>query len=168
MLRRPVRSDAPAIFHTFASDPEVTRYLSWAPHQTLEDAHAAMEGRLARLEDSSELSWIVSSAEGGDVMGAISIWPQGHQRELGFGLGRASWGQGFMTEGGRAILEWAFSVDEVHRVWAGCDVENVASVRVLERIGMQREGLLRRFGIHPNVSDQPRDCYMYSRVRGAG
>ena len=53
----------------------------------------------------------------------------------------------------------------VFRISAVCDVENVGSARVLEKSGFVREGVLRRWMMHPNVSNEPRDCYSYARVR---
>jgi RimJ/RimL family protein N-acetyltransferase len=50
-------------------------------------------------------------------------------------------------------------------VWAVTDVDNHASARVLEKIGMQREGLLRRWLVHPSLSPEPRDCWCFARVR---
>jgi len=77
----------------------------------------------------------------------------------------AYWHHGYATEAGRAVIAWAADLPEVYRVWAVCDVENPASARVLEKLGMSREGVLRRWIIHPNISSEPRDCYVYSKVR---
>jgi [ribosomal protein S5]-alanine N-acetyltransferase len=54
---------------------------------------------------------------------------------------------------------------DVWRIGDVCDVENVGSARVMEKAGLTREGLLRRWMMHPNVSDAPRDCFIYARVR---
>jgi RimJ/RimL family protein N-acetyltransferase len=53
----------------------------------------------------------------------------------------------------------------VYRVWAACDIDNIASARLLESVGMQLEGTLRRWLVHPNVSDSPRDCLCYAIVQ---
>jgi RimJ/RimL family protein N-acetyltransferase len=50
-------------------------------------------------------------------------------------------------------------------VWATCDVENLASVRVLEKLGLTCEGVLRRYAIRPNLSPTPRDAFVYARIR---
>jgi RimJ/RimL family protein N-acetyltransferase len=71
-----------------------------------------------------------------------------------------------MTEVLAAVVEWAFSVPSIHRVWAVCDLENHASARLLERNGFRREGVLQKWSIHPNVSNIPRDCYCYAKIRG--
>ena len=55
--------------------------------------------------------------------------------------------------------------EPIHRVWAVCDVENRGSARVLEKVGMQREAILRKWLVHPNISPIPRDCYCYAIVR---
>ena len=53
----------------------------------------------------------------------------------------------------------------MYRVYAYCDVENLASARVMEKAGMSFEGVLRRWGVHPNRSSEPRDCRCYAAVR---
>ena len=63
------------------------------------------------------------------------------------------------------VTVWALCQPSVFRIGSVCDVENVGSARVLEKSGFVREGLLRRWLLHPNISDEPRDCYSYPRVR---
>jgi [ribosomal protein S5]-alanine N-acetyltransferase len=70
-----------------------------------------------------------------------------------------------MSEAASAVVEWGLALPSVFRVWAVTDVDNQASARVLEKIGMQREGLLRRWMVHPNLSPEPRDCWCFARVR---
>ena len=55
--------------------------------------------------------------------------------------------------------------EAIFRIWAVCDLDNFASARVLEKAGMQREGVLRRYILHPNISSEPRDVYCYATVR---
>jgi RimJ/RimL family protein N-acetyltransferase len=64
-----------------------------------------------------------------------------------------------------AAAQWAMQQDAIWRIGAICDVENRASARVVEKAGLQREGILRRWIIHPNVSAEPRDCFSYAMVR---
>jgi ribosomal-protein-alanine N-acetyltransferase len=70
-----------------------------------------------------------------------------------------------MPEVVRVIVDWALSQQSIYRICAFCDMENTASARVMEKVGMQREGLLRRYIIHPNISDEPRDCYLLTLRR---
>jgi [ribosomal protein S5]-alanine N-acetyltransferase len=80
-------------------------------------------------------------------------------------LARDHWGQGIMPEALQAVVDLFWSDPAVFRIWAICDVENPASARVLEKIGMVREGTLRRFVMHPNISPEPRDAYCYALTR---
>ena len=72
--------------------------------------------------------------------------------------------QGFATEMVAETIAWALSQPEIYRVWATCDTENLASARVLEKVGLEREGTLRRWAIRPNISSEPRDAFIYSKV----
>lgn len=81
-------------------------------------------------------------------------------------LARPCWGRGIMSEAVTALLEWVFREPSVFRVGALCDIDNQRSARLLEKAGLQREGILRAWSVHPNISATPRDCYSYAKVRG--
>ena len=70
-----------------------------------------------------------------------------------------------MTEALRAVADWALAQPGIWRIGDVCDVDNRASARVMEKAGMSCEGRLRRWGIHPCISPEPRDCLSYARVR---
>ena len=165
LLRPPAPADAEAIFDTYAQDLEVTRYLIWRPHPDVATTCAFLERCAAGWAEGTELTWVVSGRDARDIRGMISLRPSDFQASIGYVLGRPWWGQGFMAEAARAVVEAALAVPAICRVWAICDYENLASARVMEKIGMQREELLRRGVLHPNVSAEPRDCWLYSRVR---
>jgi len=88
-----------------------------------------------------------------------------HTEEFGYVLARPWWGQGLMTEALTEIVQWGLAQPAIFRIGAVCDVENVGSARVMEKSGLVREGLLRRYLIHPNMGNEPRDCYSYAKVR---
>jgi [ribosomal protein S5]-alanine N-acetyltransferase len=70
-----------------------------------------------------------------------------------------------MTEVLTEVVNWTLQQPSIFRIGALCDVENIGSARAMEKAGLVREGLLRRWLMHPNVSDEPRDCLSYARVR---
>jgi ribosomal-protein-alanine N-acetyltransferase len=70
-----------------------------------------------------------------------------------------------MPEAAQAVSDYVLEQPAMYRVWAVCDVDNTASARVMEKIGMQREGLMRRGVLHPNISSEPRDCWLYAKVK---
>jgi ribosomal-protein-alanine N-acetyltransferase len=72
-----------------------------------------------------------------------------------------------MLEAIRAMTRTVFEVPRLFRVQATCDMENNASARASEQAGFIREGELDRHTVHPNVSDEPRPCYMYAICRSS-
>jgi RimJ/RimL family protein N-acetyltransferase len=99
-------------------------------------------------------------------MGAFDLRQTGPTR-VGFGcvLARPYWGHGLMTEALTEVVVWALRQPSIWRIGDVTDVDNRASARVMEKAGLHCEGLLRRWAIHPNTGDAPRDCYSYAKVR---
>src|SRR5947209_1126307 len=100
-LRKPMIEDASAVFENYGTDPEVTRYLTWRPHDSLRDALSAMLARLACWENATEFSWSITPREHPEVvMGMISVSPERNQWRcsMGYVLARQYWGSGYMTE----------------------------------------------------------------------
>ena len=98
--------------------------------------------------------------ETGQVIGIIDPRIEGSQVGIGYGAARAYWGKGYVTEATHAIIDWAFQQPSIFCVYATTDVENIASRRVMEKVGMQCEGILQKYILHPNISDIPRDSYI--------
>jgi ribosomal-protein-alanine N-acetyltransferase len=164
VLRRPKLSDAAAIYE-YASDPEVTRYMDWPTLSSVADAVARLEGAGLRWESGEEYSWVITVKPDDRLIGSVACSLRGHAVDLGYVLSHNNWGRGYATEAANSVLQWAATLEGVHRIWATCDVENTASVRVLEKIGMSRKGVLRRWAHRPNLPPQPpRDAFVYSWV----
>lgn len=165
VLRPPAEDDATHIFERYAQDEDVTRFLIWRPHTSVTDTLAYISRCAEGWVNGGEFTWVVTSRDTGEIFGAIAVRPNGHMANIGYVLARLFWGRGIATEAGRAIVDHALGVGGLHRIWAVCDVENGQSARVLEKLGMQKEGILRRWVVHPNVSATPRDVMCYARVR---
>ena len=165
VLRTPRPEDASAMFTGWAQDQEVTRYLTWRPHASLELPQAAIARAISAWNDETRFPYMITLNTTGEVMGMIDPRIEGPRVGIGYVLGRAYWGKGYMPEATRAVIEWAFEQPTIYRVYAITDVKTVASQRVLEKVGMQCEGGLRKYIIHPNMSDIPRDSYMYAIVK---
>jgi RimJ/RimL family protein N-acetyltransferase len=164
-LRLPAMEDATAIFEQYAQDAEVTKYLVWRPHRSIEETQDFLRRCLSVWEQASAFPWVISRKSDGRLIGMVEIRPGSHKSDLGYVLAREFWGNGYAPEAVKAITEWALAQPDIWRVWAVCDVDNLASARVLEKVGMRREGMLRRWIIHPNVSDEPRDAFCYAIVK---
>jgi RimJ/RimL family protein N-acetyltransferase len=161
-LRPPVLDDAAAIFTKYAHDREVTKYLMWRPHQNLEETKDFLRRCLAVWEHGPAFPWVITRKEDHQLLGMIEIRLEGFKAEVGYVLAKPYWNQGYITEAVQAMVDWALKQKEIYRVAAFCDVENLASARVMEKVGMQKEGVLGRWVMHPNRSNKPRDCYCYA------
>ncbi len=166
LVLRPARlSDAESIFQTFAQDPEVTRYTSWRPHTSIAQTLEFLAGCEQAWQGDRRFPYIITLKGSNSAIGLFEIRLEGFTAEVGYGIGRAYWGKGYTTEAARASIDWGLAQPSIYRVWAVCDVDNIGSRRVMEKAGMLREGILRRGIIHPNISAEPRDCYLYAVVK---
>lgn len=165
VLRAPHMEDASAIFAGWAQDREVTRYLTWRPHQQIEQAQLFVQDCISAWEHGTRFPYIITLKASGEVIGMIDPRIEGSKIGIGYVCARAHWGKGFMTEATRAIIDWALAQPSIYRVYATTDIENIASQHVLEKVGMQCEGVLRKYILHPNISNEPRDSYMYAIVK---
>ncbi|HHV93512.1 MAG TPA: GNAT family N-acetyltransferase [Firmicutes bacterium] len=144
ILREFVLDDWRAV-HEYASDPEVTRYLSWGPNDEAASQHFVAAVITKRREQPrSVYDLAVTLRETGKLIGGCGIYRQRFgEGELGYCLHRSYWNRGYMTEAVRAFLEWAFTEGGFHRIYARCHPANTASARVMEKNGMKKEGCLR-------------------------
>lgn len=165
VLRRARIPDAPVIFERYAQDPEVTKYLTWTPHETIERTLTFLQRCENAWQSGEAFPWVLLQKTDDQIVGMIELRPTGFRADIGYVLARPFWNRGYMTEAVRAVVDWALRQPGTYRVWAVCDVDNLGSARVLEKAGMQREGVLRRWLVHTNVSEEPRDCLCYSRVK---
>ena len=166
VLRPPTLADAESIYQTYAGDPEVTRYLTWRPHTSIAQTLEFLTGCLEGWQGGRRFPYAITIKGSDSVIGMIEMRLEGFKADVGYGMGRAYWGNGYMTEVLCALIEWAMAQPSIYRVWAICDVDNIASARVMEKAGMQREGILRREIVHPSISSEPRNCYLYAIVKG--
>jgi RimJ/RimL family protein N-acetyltransferase len=168
MARVPRVEDAGAAFAAYASDPEVTRYLSWRYYTEVEPLrkflHSVMD-TWETGEGGGHYGWMLCLRGTDTLIGSIGVGFDAHGAVIGYVLGRAYWGRGLMTEVVRFVAAWALAQPPLSRVWAFCDAENLASARVMEKAGLVREGLLRRWQVCPTIGPEPRDCLIYAKVR---
>ena len=165
VLRKPRMEDAPFIFKRYAQDPEVTRYLIWKPHERMSETEDFLKRCLDVWEQKTNFPYVLTIKGKDEPIGMLEVHTKWFKLEVGYALARSFWGNGYMTEVLRAVIAWAFKQPDIFRVQAICDVENIGSARVMEKAGMEREGLLRRYVLHPNISDEPRDAYLCAIVK---
>jgi RimJ/RimL family protein N-acetyltransferase len=160
LLRDFVEADWKAV-HDYASDAEVVRDMIWGPNteaQTREFIGITLEQQRRRPREQYGLAIEFEAT----LVGACRLEVQdGGKKEadLGYVLNRAYWKRGIATEAARGLLKFGFGELKLHRIWATCDPENAASIRVLEKIGMQREGRMRE---HQLIKGRWRDSLLFA------
>lgn len=153
--------DGPALF-TMTGDPKITHYMGFRTHKTVDEATQL----IAQYQSSASRYQAVCLADSpGDILGIVGLEAQRHQVTMLI-MFRSDWkARGAGREFSKLFVQWIFTHPQIWRVWAYCHKENIGARRVLERMGAQHEGLLRRFEFFPNVSTEPQDCHVYSIVR---
>ena len=164
LLLRPFElSDAPDV-HEYAKDPDWSLFMKVPKPYTFRDA----EEFVARsfLTDW-DVSPIFAITLGCAVVGSIDVRVdlRHSNAEIGYSLGKPHWGQGIMAEAGVAAVDWAFGSFELARIFARTDLENRQSWRVMEKLGMQREGVNRSSGPSARYPDRREDIVTYSILR---
>jgi len=161
-LRPPRPTDDEALFKA-VSDPRVTRYLRFQPHQHINDTRRAIIGQ---LNVGIDHTWAIVRTGTDEAIGTLSYRPSPypHAMEMGYLLGADWWGRGVMTESIKLALGHLQQDSGVYRVWATCHVDNIGSARALQRAGLELEGRMTRHCVFPNLSDEPYDSFLYARA----
>jgi ribosomal-protein-alanine N-acetyltransferase len=146
VLREFVADDWHAVL-AYQSDSRYLQYYPWTK-RTAQEVQAFVQRFIGWQAEEPRIRFqlaVVLRTEGqligtcGIRMGAANI----RKADLGYEIAPSYWGQGYATEGSRAMLGFGFEELGLHRVWASCLAENAASARVLEKLGMRCEGRLR-------------------------
>lgn len=164
-LRKPDVADARAVFQAYAQDLEVCRFMTWTPHAAESVTRAYIASCVEAWNAGSRLPYAITERGDDLAIGNIEARIFGTTIDIGYVLARQHWGQGLMPEALSALARSALDSPGIYRVQATCDTENFASQRVLEKAGFTREARLARYTVHPNISPEPRACFMYARVR---
>jgi RimJ/RimL family protein N-acetyltransferase len=166
LLLREFRKDDWEAVHGYASDAQVVRFLAWGPSTEDETRDFIARQIAARAEEPRRhYGLAVTRAADNELIGSVGLnesSPDNREAWIGYCLARHCWGQGYATEAARAVIAFGFGELDLHRIFATCDVRNVASARVLEKAGMQREGRLRE---HKWQRGGWRDSYLYAILR---
>ncbi|MFD2671468.1 GNAT family N-acetyltransferase [Marinicrinis sediminis] len=161
---RPLKSsDATDIF-AYCSDREMTRYTIWETHQTIADTEAFLNGTFAQYERGEVSPWGMVEKQSGQIIGTVGFisWDTVNDRaELGYALSRSCWGKGYMSEAVQELVKFGFERMELVRIEARCHPNNIGSERVMQKSGMQFEGILRK---HIRAKGRYEDVKMYAII----
>ena len=150
LLRRFTAEDAGAMYQNWASDPEVSKYLTWPTHASVDVSTETLNSWLPQYENDNYYHWAIIVKENGDMpVGSIGVVGQRDNTkrvEIGYCVGRQWWGQGIVSEAFNLLIAFFFEEVKANRIVAIHDTKNPASGRVMEKCGLTYEGMLRQHG----------------------
>jgi RimJ/RimL family protein N-acetyltransferase len=140
LLSAACKAHVASLFHNYTGDSHTARYLTRLPHSSASQTDA-MIGRYGENNwlNSERFAWSIIDRSSGEAIGLFLLFVIGEDAEIHYGLGSAFWGRGWATEAGLAVMEWVRERSQLTTVHTTCAVANLASCRVLEKIGLVRE-----------------------------
>lgn len=146
LLRSIDSSDVDDLFEVL-SDPDVAENDYFYPVETKEEALSFIKRYKQEIEDKEEITWGIILKENQKLIGTCCLgdFDEDAQRsEIGYSISKAEWGKGYATEACRKIIAYGFKKIKLNRIEATITPGNDASIRVLEKLGFQKEGLVRQ------------------------
>ena len=145
ILRRAQMEDAEPMFHNWANDKEVTKYLTWPPHSNIEVTQKVLESWVESYEKEDYYQWMIVLKEIHEPIGSIMVSTVGRAQSahVGYCIGKKWWHQGIMSETLQAVMDFLFNEVGYHRVEAMHDSNNPNFGKVMAKCGMKYEGTLR-------------------------
>ena len=147
LLRRATMEDAEAMYLNWTGDNEVTKYLTWPTHASVDVTKGFIQYLLNCYEDTKQYGWVIELKSLCEPVGMISVVSMNDEVDsvqIGYCLSHKCWGQGIMTEALKSVISFAFNTLGAQRVEARHDTNNPASGAVMRKCGMVYEGTLRR------------------------
>ena len=165
ILRPFTAEDAEAVYRNWASDARVTKYLTWSPHGSIAVSLDYVNQCISQYDSPSCYQWAIVLKHTHELIGNISVVHQEDApecMELGWVLGSKYWGNGYMPEAAARVLTVLFDEVGANCVYARHDIHNPNSGRVMQKIGMQYEGILRQCARN---NQGIADCARYSILK---
>lgn len=146
ILRRFTLEDAEDMFLNWASDPDVTEFLTWPPHADVNVTKTLLTDWISRYSEPACYNWAIELKTIHKVIGnisAIKVNEKVESVDIGYCMGKTWWGKEIMPEALCAVIDYLFDEIKVNRIAACHDENNPKSGRVMEKAGMKQEGVWR-------------------------
>ncbi|MBE5873696.1 MAG: GNAT family N-acetyltransferase [Lachnospiraceae bacterium] len=147
ILRRFVSEDADAMYKNWASDSEVTKFLTWPTHSSVDVSKYVTDDWVNSYSNEKYYQWAIVLKENGDVpigsISAVDMKEDISMVQIGYCIGRNWWNKGITSEAMQEVMKFFFEEIGVNRVEARHDPKNPNSGKVMEKCGMKYEGTMR-------------------------
>lgn len=160
---RPFRmEDATAMYQNWATDEDVTKYLSWAPHESIEVTNTILQEWVNKYASKDFYQWAITFKDEDEVIGCMGVVNQNeaiNEVEIGYCITKKYWRKGITTEALQIVISYLFEDIDANRIVAKHDINNPSSGSVMIKCGMCYEGTLRQ----ADANNQGLcDCAVYS------
>ncbi len=145
ILRKMTLDDAQDMYE-YASDPEVAKFVIWDFHKSIDDSISFLKSMIQKYENKEVSEWGIIYKESNKFIGTCGyLWwnPTHASAEVGYALSRKYWDIGIMTEAIREVIKFGFEKMGLNRIEARCKLLNIASQKVMEKVDMKFEGIMR-------------------------
>ncbi|MED4207443.1 GNAT family N-acetyltransferase [Neobacillus mesonae] len=162
ILRRLELTDAQSIFDHWLSDERVTDNLIKGAHKTVSETREKVATIVSEYSSKEFCYWGIELKQSGELIGAIDFFnfdSTTENCEVGYSLGYNWWNKGYGTEALSAVLDFGFRHMKVHKISAAHNLDNPASGKIMRKVGMQQEGVIRH--MIRNAKNQYKDCAVY-------
>lgn len=146
LLRKISVNDAEAMYNNWASDDIVTRYVTWPTHQSVEDTKGLLAMWEKEYENDNCYRWLIELKDEKKAIGTIDVCRMNESdkvAEIGYCISRDYWNKGIVTEAAKKVLEYLLKEVGFYRIEAQHHLDNPASGKVMQKIGMKYEGIVR-------------------------
>lgn len=162
ILRRFDLTDAQSVFDHWLSDERVTDNRMKGAHKTISETIERV-AKIVRAYGSQEYCyWAIELKVSGELIGEIDLYNFDNATgncEVSYSLGYKWWNQGYGTEALRAVVEFGFRYMNIHKISAAHNIDNPTSGRIMSKVGMEQEGIIRH--MIRNAKGQYKDCAVY-------
>lgn len=143
ILRRFTLEDAECMYHNWAGDPEVTRFLMWPTHESVEVTRKLLEEWVSSYKNDDKYEWCIAKKDNDEPIGSIGAFNYNEKVEaieIGYCISKAYWHQGITSEAVKAVMEYLLNEVGVTRIEATHDPRNPHSGGVMRKCGLKYEG----------------------------
>ncbi len=143
ILRQFTLNDAEPMYRNWASDGEVTRYLTWTPHESVEETKSLLKEWIDDYKKPEKYEWCIELKEIGEPIGSIGVVGIREKigaMEIGYCISEAYWHQGITSEAFEAVIAYLTKEVGARRIESRHDTRNPYSGKVMEKCGLKYEG----------------------------
>jgi [ribosomal protein S5]-alanine N-acetyltransferase len=166
ILRKFEMTDAQSVFDHWLSDERVTDNRINPAHKSVSETVERVQNIISQYESEDFCYWAIELKDTGELIGEIDLYDfdkATENCEVSYSLGFKWWNQGYGTEALKAVVEFGFRTMNIHKITAAHNTDNPASGRIMRKVGMEQEGIIRH--MIRNSKNQYKDCAVYGLLQ---